>query len=268
VSALPFEDLAAEGQLGLLKAIEKFDHRRGLKFSTYATWWIFQSIARALSNKRSLVRIPVHMQAHLRKFRSAKRALERAEGLEPSCEQIADHIGWPLARVFLLAQIDRTPVSLDAPMREHEGLSISETMATPVSGPDVVTEAKELHERVQTLLHDLPERERKIIDRRFGLQGTDGETLEEISTDYELTRERIRQIESKGLGRLRHPARSHILWEFCGEDGPCPDLREPAATDEKREERSNRDDAGGGSGKICPVGKQATRRHRKRRRAN
>lgn len=265
---LSFDDLVGEGQVGLLRAISKFDHTRGFKFSTYATYWIFQSITRALADKGSLIRVPVHMHQHLLRYRKTRRSLERSEGREPTCEEIAEYLGWPLARVYLLTRLDKPTVSLDDPIREHEGMTVGDAIPSSGAGPDQLTEEREAHEVVQDVLRQLPARERNIIDRRFGLQDHRGETLEEIGDDLGVTRERVRQIEVKGLKRLRHPLRSRRLWELSGEDGPCPDLKKTDDGNTKTAQGSTQHERRAGNGAVRTVAKPATRRQRKRRRPN
>jgi RNA polymerase primary sigma factor len=265
-SKLSFEDMVGEGQIGLLKAIQRFDHLRGFKFSTYATYWIFQSISRALANTGSLIRVPVHMHTHLAKYRRTRRSLEKAEGREPTLQELSQILGWPLPRVFLLAQIDRPPTSLDAPIREHEGIPLRESLPSQSTSTDQLVAARELHERIEEILGELPKRERSIIHRRFGLREKDSETLEEIGTDLGVTRERIRQIESKGLTKLRHPRRSRRLWEISGEDGPCPDLKAESKAPPSPPDGSSTNEPGAGDRDVRPVDEPAPRRKRKRRR--
>lgn len=208
-SHLQVEDLIQEGNLGLMKAIEKWDHTRGLRFSTYATWWIFQGITRALANKNRLVRIPVHAQQRASKVRRLQESLTReAAGQPPSLQTLAEHLGWPAEQVQFLLDVNREPLSLDLPVAKEGDPSIGESIPDHgAQDPEKFAVARELSRDVQHALSKLKEREAEVLRRRFG----DESTLEQIGEDFEVTRERIRQIEAKALKRLRHPSKSKPL---------------------------------------------------------
>ena len=212
---LPMIDLVQEGGIGLLTAVEKFDYRRGFKFSTYAVWWIRQAMARALADKRRIVRLPVHMNETLTQLWKAEQWLTQKKGRRPGIEQIAEALGRDRSFVELAITAAKLPVSLEQPVRDEDGLKVKEVLPDEnTMRPDDVVERMQISRRVDEVLRSLPERERDVIQRRFGLNGYDPHTLGQIGAEYGLTRERIRQIEASALDRLQHPSRRSQLEEL------------------------------------------------------
>lgn len=209
VKSLAFEDLVQEGNIGLMRAVDKFDHTLGWKFSTYATWWILQGISRAAADKDRLIRIPVHMLERISKVKKARHVLKREQGgLPPSSSVLAEHLQWPVEKVQALLDLDRDPVSLDAPVNSQTSECLGDFIpCTRIPGPEQVAEARELQRDVDRALEGFTEQEKDIITRRYGQE----HTLEQIGQDYDVTRERIRQIQERVLSRLRHPARAQVL---------------------------------------------------------
>jgi RNA polymerase primary sigma factor len=209
---VPFLDLIQEGNLGLMKGVDRFDHRRGCKLSTYATWWIRQSITRALSQQGRVIRLPSYIGYRLRKMYKTAQQIEQRTGKRPTSEQIAARLGVSPVRVRWLIKVSRRPLSLQRPVGEEEDSELGELIEDEDS-PEPVEEATEalLAEEVEQVLSTLTPRQARILRLRFGLDGKHPHTLKEIAAMYGLTRERIRQIEREALRRLRHPSRSRYL---------------------------------------------------------
>jgi RNA polymerase primary sigma factor len=212
---VPFLDLIQEGNLGLLKAVARFDYRRGCKFSTYATWWIRQSIRRALGEQSRVIRLPSYIGDHIRKvFRAAQR-MEQQSGKEPTAHQLAMQLGWSSARVRWLMKISRHTLSLQTPVGEDKDSNLGEFIEDKDSpAPYELAEASLLLDSMERALSTLTPRQERILRLRYGLEGGRPHTLKEVAAKFGLTRERIRQIERKALRRLRHPSRSRQLRGF------------------------------------------------------
>ena len=212
---LQFFDLVQEGNIGLIKAVEKFEYRKGFKFSTYATWWIRQAITRSISDQARTIRVPVHMIEQINKVVRESRQLMQKLGREPTDEEIAQQLGWPLARVKQVKNVAREPISLETPVGEEEDSSLGDFIEDKeVENPATQTAYTLLQEQLREVLSTLPPREQEVLKMRFGLDDGYSLTLEEVGLYFNVTRERIRQIEAKALRRLRHPRRANGLRDY------------------------------------------------------
>ena len=212
---IPFLDLIQEGNMGLIKAVDKFDYAKGFKFSTYATWWIRQSITRGIADKGKVIRVPVHMVETINKTLRMSRTLLQELGREPTSEEIAQRLGTTKQKVEEALEISRDPVSMDSPIGEEEDSSLGDFIEDEnVMSPSESADYQMLKKELMNALETLTDRERKVIELRFGLIDGQARTLEEVGREFKVTRERIRQIEAKALRKLKHPSRSRKLKDF------------------------------------------------------
>lgn len=212
---MPLVDLIQEGNIGLIKAVEKYNSDLGFKFSTYATWWIKQAITRAIADQVLLIRLPVHMTETINKVRAVYRDLTLQYGREPTVKEIAEYLCWPLEKIEYVLRINSDTVSLDTPVGEDGDSRISDFIPDiDALDPAEAADSSALERDLHKVLLTLTDRERRVIELRYGLEDGRTRTLEEVGAEFHVTRERIRQIEAKALRKLRHPSRSGLLVDY------------------------------------------------------
>jgi RNA polymerase primary sigma factor len=212
---LQFLDLIQEGNVGLMKAVDKFEYRRGYKFSTYATWWIRQAITRSIADQARTIRIPVHMIETINKLNRVRRQLLQKFGREATPEELAEEMELPEYKIVKILKIAKEPLSMETPVGDDEDSNIGDFIEdTNLSSPVETTTKESLSETTRDLLANLSPREAKVLKMRFGIDMATDHTLEEVGRQFDVTRERIRQIEAKALRKLRHPSRAHKLSSF------------------------------------------------------
>ena len=212
---MPILDLIQEGNIGLLRAVDKFEYRRGFKFSTYATWWIRQAVTRALADQSRTIRIPVHMVENINRLLRTRRQLSQESGGEPNIEEIAIAMELPVEKVNEIMKLTRVPISLEMPVGEENDSHLGDFIEDKTAmAPSEAATIGLLRGQINEVLAELTDRERRVILLRFGLEDDRARTLEEVGHEFNVTRERIRQIEAKALRKLRHPSRSRKLKDY------------------------------------------------------